>query len=768
MHLRISTRIRGVLAAIIGYAGILDAQSTEVFELAPFEVIGSPERSFALPGSNHLVTGPELDQLQIDDINDALRSLPGVYLREEDGFGLFPNISLRGVDGARSAKVTILEDGIPMAPAPYSAPSAYYAPTTGRMSGIEVLKGSSQVKFGPHTTGGVVSYLSTPVPANDRLSGRIQTSYGTDDDIRFHGYAGETMAYGEGGEIGALLEIYHRANEGFKTIDAAGDFAGSGDTGLERTDYQAKLSWTPSADSPHTFGFRAGYTDLDGDVTYLGLAESDFAAAPYRRYAASRFDNIQSRQSRFSVNHRWQLGESAELSTQVYANQFHRNWYKLNDIRDIDTDGDGVPESLEPGGSRVGMDLSAALAGSTPETAQGLEVLRGDRAGLLRIRANNRSYGAAGVQIQLNAVLGDGRVVHEFNLGGSFHHDYIRRFQWHDLARQETGGSWSDLTRSTPGSDGNRLQETDAFSLFINDRIVFDRFTVEPGIRYERLDQYYADYAGGDSGSGNLDVFAPGVGLTWRATEDSLLFAGIYRGYSLPGPRAAIRSGISEETSTALELGFRYAPDPVTHLEAVFFHTGFDDLIVIDNVGGAGSGNTENVGSVTTQGIEFAFETDLLRGQDDRAVPARLALTWTDATLDGDSRSPDAESIFAGGLDGNRLPYIPEWQLHASVGFDAGPWSAFLSANWIGERFSTASESTDLVNPVSGEPDARFGALDSHFLIDLSLNWQVSTDARIFLVADNLFDEVYIASRHPHGARPGAPQSLRAGIDWRF
>ena len=81
-----------------------------------------------------------IQKYNFDNINDILRNTPGVYSREETGFGQ-PNISIRGTATLRSTQINMLEDEINIAPAPYSAPDAYYSPLTHKMHAIEVLKG---------------------------------------------------------------------------------------------------------------------------------------------------------------------------------------------------------------------------------------------------------------------------------------------------------------------------------------------------------------------------------------------------------------------------------------------------------------------------------------------------------------------------------------------------------------------------------------------------------------------------------------------------
>lgn len=348
-------------------------KSTEASVLETVQVIGDTANVATIPGSATLIGTEDIRTQSYSDINRILRRVPGVYVREEDGYGLFPNISLRGVDTSRSAKVTLMEDGVLTAPAPYSAPAAYFTPSAGRMSGIEVLKGSSQIQYGPHITGGVVNYLSTPIPETGKAY--LKALYGSYNEIRTHGFVGKTVDT-DLGRFGYVLEGFFRETDGFKRIDKVPDFNDRDQTGFTQIEPMIKVMWEPKTDIYQRLEAKFGYSNLQADETYLGLSETDFEKDPFRRYSSSRFDNISTNQYRTYLRYFVSPTDNLDLITTGYYSQFHRNWFKLNDLRNI------------PG---VGnMDLSSALGGA--ENGQGLACLKGQLECTLRVRNNDRSY----------------------------------------------------------------------------------------------------------------------------------------------------------------------------------------------------------------------------------------------------------------------------------------------------------------------------------------------------------------------------------------
>jgi Fe(3+) dicitrate transport protein len=736
----------------------VDAKKIEPAQaLPPINVLGSREDAAALVGSGQYIDREDITRQGYDDIHRLLREIPGVYVREEDGYGLFPNISLRGVDPGRSAKVTLMEDGILTAPAPYSDQAAYYSPTAGRMAGIEVLKGSSQVRFGPHSTGGVINYLSTPIP--EARDGYIRSAYGSDNEFRNQAWVGETVESAGNGRFGYLVEIYQRSTDGFKELDGPLTRVGPGadGTGFSNIEPMIKLSWEPATALKQRFEFKYGYTDRNADETYLGLTAADFDANPYRRYAGSRFDNIATEHKRSYLRHSVAFSEATQLTTTAYYNEFHRNWFKIFGVND----GNG------------NVSLGAALA--DPARAQALAVLRGEAAGTLRYRNNNREYSLRGVESQLSQAFSTGSIRHRLHAGVRLHEDDIFRFQNNELFTQDDSGTITGHTIDAPGSQDNREASTRALAVWIEDEIRIGRLTLRPGVRIEDLDWDLQNFNSGSQADGGETYTTAGVGMNWEQRPGFNWFGGIYQGMSPPDPASGSddEDPAEEERSLSLEAGLRYSNGSGLSTEAVLFATRFDNLIVSGNLGASGTGDGGAVGKVDVYGLEYALRYDPLAVRDGTLqMPMFVSVTYTSAEIANDSNAGgDPESIFSGGRKGAELPYIPEWQATAGIGLRSGIWALDLQAQYVAETWATALNTVDeviLVDTDTLAPDARGGRIDSIFLVDLTASAQVHPRVKLFANVFNLLDNEYVVSRLPEGPRPGAPLTALIGIEARL
>lgn len=722
------------------------------------KVIGDPSKARDMPASaQYLDTGDIRDQTY-SDINRILRKVPGVNIREEEGFGLFPNISFRGVDTTRSAKITVMEDGVLTAPAPYSSPAAYFNPAGGRMSGVEVMKGGSQVKYGPHITGGVLNYLSTPIPEDGKAY--LKTIYGSYNEVRSHGYVGKTHDT-EFGRFGYLVEGFYRRSDGFKTIDSTAGYEGSDNTGFSQVEPMVRLMWEPNTEMYQRLEVKFGYSNMDADETYLGLSETDFRHDPYRRYAASRFDNIETEHFRGFARYFISPTDDLDIVTTAYYSEFARNWSKLNDLR---------------GGTPGNMSLSAALAGAN--NGLGLSCLRGELAAGqscgLRVRDNNREYYLGGVESVANYRFDLGETSHELSGGFRYHEDGEKRFQHQVTYQQGSGGviTGNNLGASDtlPGGQDNRRQDTRAYAFFLKDRIEFGNWGFTPGIRYEHLVQTNQNFNPGksnESGTSSLDMYAGGASLDYKFNEDLMVFGSVHKGFSPPGPQDAVVDGLTEESSNAYEIGMRYAQGAFS-AEVIGFYTQFENLLVIDSIGGTGADNNKNFGAVDSRGVEAAlnFDAGQAFGWGFRN-PYFVSFTYTDTEQLNDAASTNPNSIFSFGKKGNRVPYIPEYAVSFGSGIHFDKWGLDVTGNYVGETYTSASNTSLQVNG-NGDPDARFGKTDDYVIVDVSAYYQVTKGIKLLGGVQNANNEEYLVSRQPHGPRPGMPIFAYGGFELDF
>ena len=701
--------------------------------LSPFNVIGSKEDIPELEGTGTVLATTDLKPFFHTDVNEILREVPGVYLRGEEGYGLFPNISLRGVDSLRSAKVSILEDGIPSSPSPFSDPAAYYSPTAGRMSGFEILKGSGQMKFGPNTTGGIINYLSTPIPYEQKS--HFRASYGEHNERIAHAYSGGKNELGSG-KLGYLLEVFDHRIDGFKSINALGNAVG-GKAPVSKNDITIKLGY--EFWEGDYLEFKAGRTSLDADVSYIGLSQEDFAANPYQRYHNTKLDNMDSEQTRYYLRYLKEIDEGTTLKTTIFHNEFDRDWYKIGKVGVENNSTNSIEWKSIGKGAFASSNHINMLRGSGDMN----DTNSYSGQGQVKYKHNDRNYKNTGIQASISKQWEN----HIFELGGRYTKDhYTYKDYTEDIYNVSNAGdgtaslSYDSSTSSSKGTAKDRVSK--AWETYLTDEILLDRFTVSPGIRYTSVEYEYK----GAKRSVN-DVLA-GLGGTYDL-EEHLIFAGVHQGHALPGYSAAT-SNLEEEKSIGFEIGTRGSFTSVNY-EWAYFNTKIKDMIAVPSLASGLGDEARNIGEATIDGIELLLSGNLI-SEGSFSLPFSLATTFTNAKFDT-STGADSGDRYTGGLKGNKIPFVPEIQYNARLGVVFEHWSSYLNYHWQDDVYVDAANSSKI---------------DDYGTVDWSAFFDIKSGVTLFAKVTNLTDEKYATSDMPDGLRPGAPRVASLGMEFNF
>ncbi len=729
---------------------------SESFPLERIVVTGSKMKAAQIGGSAIYLDTADLEKFSYADVNRVLRQAPGVYLREEEGFGLRPNISIRGSYDDRNSKIALYEDGVLMAPAPYAAPSAYYFPAIGRMSGVEIVKGAGAIKYGPHTAGGTVHLFSTPIPDTvDNVSGKASLVAGEYGTLRGHGVAGGYTRLGAY-DLGVALETYQDRSNGFKELDNGGP------TGYGVEDYVGKIALrsNDAASIQQSLEFKYEYYQQRSDDTYLGLSMADFGVTPLRRYAGSQKDNMDVLHRTYQLTHNIGFGNGWGLTTVGYYTKTRRIWYKLQDVRNA---------------SGQNRSLSAVLSDpATSNNATAFAYLTGSDspAGALRVRNNDRKYNTKGVQSVLTKNLVTGGMEHALELSVRYHEDEEDRFQQDDRFTM-ANGTMVLSSAGMPGSNANQKDQARAWSFFFRDTIKWGDFNLTPGVRYENIvlkrTRYTSDDASAgrdnrgalrDASSESVDIWLPGVSATYKLGEGVSLLAGVHRGFTNPAPVSAGGTLAKPEQSTNWEAGVRYQ-DEVAQVSLIGFFNNYSNFIgtcTASSGGGCVIGDQFSGGRVQAKGIEFtaAYDAGPFLGGG-LSVPLSVAYTYSHATFRNDLNSfgPWGVNVVAG----DSLPNLPRHLLTVNAGVGQDGWRIDLTGNFTSVAYGTAG---------AGALDDPFNRIAPRVIFDLAGEVELAQNAALFASVENLFDKIYNVGIQPAGWRPGKPRTLMGGIRMQF
>ncbi|MFU8833166.1 MAG: TonB-dependent receptor family protein, partial [Wenzhouxiangella sp.] len=650
-------------------------------QLEPMTIVGTPEQAQLATGGATVVTERDLDRFEYTDIQRILRQVPGVSLQLEDGYGLRPNISIRGTASDRSSRITMLEDGVLIAPAPYAAPAAYYFPTAARLQGVEVLKGPAAILEGPYTTGGAVNFLSTRIPEGRR--GQAQVEAGSHGHLRGHAWYGNSND-----RYGFVVEGHEWRADGFQDIDRS-----SRDAGLNKSDYMVRLRTDLGAGGDHRLELKLRQAEETSNQTYFGLTDADFRADRNRRYGLSELDQINTDHEQVMLSYRGRFGDNISVRASAYNNDFSRDWFKTEAI-----DLDGSDNAQNFSGTSWFNVIQAVNRGQnignfTPGELQAILDGTADTAiGAIQIRNNARDYYARGVQGEVTIDFLTGAAAHELRVGLRVHEDQEDRLQRNSTYSQ-INGSLVLADRGLLGNAGNRIEDAEAIALWVYDSITIGRLTLSPGVRYESIDlkrTRYEDRVGRtddpssrdpsnlrDVRNNDLDVWIPGIGVRYALTRSINLIGGVSRGFSAPSsdPNA------DPERSTNYETGLRFN-NGRTFFEAMGFWNDYSNLVgACTTSSGANCqiGDLFSGDAARVRGLELAFRHDL-SSSPHFGLPLSVAYTWSD----GEFRSNLADSNFFGDAErGDPIPYLPEHEIYVSLGFEVSRWAVNASVSYV-------------------------------------------------------------------------------------
>ncbi|GAB4269835.1 MAG: TonB-dependent receptor family protein [Methylomicrobium sp.] len=679
-------------------------------ELPSLEIIGQSQTHLEhIPGSAFVVDKTTLERQGPLSTKDALRTVPGIHIVDEDVLGRRINIGIRGLDPRRSARTQLLEDGAPIQLAPYGDPSNHYIPTNKRIDRIEVLKGSGQFMYGPQTVGGAINFVSPAIP--EEFGGSVSAAGGNNGYYDTHLRLGGTL----NDFLGLSLDYIRQESNGNRS-------------GQDQEVDDLALKALIKIDDRQRLMLKGILTHEDARMGEAGMTSEMFRRNQRTNYL--RNDTFEVRRYAGQALYEFDISDTMQFSTNIYGNHMFRE-----SIRQANDSGqmNNCANRREP--------ISAEVAPSCGNEQR------------------PRTYNVFGIEPKLVFMHDAFGVQSETTLGIRGH------FEWADRERYVGNGGPRDTVRNTGLNNHgrNRYQDnsldTQALSFFAQNRFFIGDFTVTPGIRIEHYEQENINHVANLSEEYSRTEALPGIGVTYNGFDNVTLFAGVHRGFAPARiddvlSDTGVLNQVNPELSLNYEAGVRTTPIPGITAELTYFRIDFEDQIVNEIL--VDEDMWINAGNSVHQGMEtgFRLDSDQLFGTEYNYY-LTTSYTYTDAYFDSDVPS-------AAIVRGSRLPYTPEHLINANIGVET-PWGLDIrfGVQGISEQFA------DKENTVDETANGQKGLISGYTLYNVSANYKVAKGLDIFMNGYNLSDKKFIASRID-GIHPGQGFQMMGGFKWTF
>ncbi|MDP2101399.1 MAG: TonB-dependent receptor [Methylotenera sp.] len=734
--MRFKKRVIASLLPLV-FAQLAYAADPQSIELKAVTVTGIlPDKLESVPGSFSVVDEKELEARRPFSIKEALNTVPGVHIvTGEDPMSLGLNIGVRGLDPRRSSRTLLMEDGVPLFLAPYGDPAAHFSTPLQRLQRIEVVKGSGQILYGPQTIGGMINFVTKPVP-KDGFAGSVQAMAGNNDFTGLHANVGY------GGERGGIM-IDALQNKGDGVRD-------NHDFDMQEFTIKGQLNLTDR----QTLIAKVGHYEEDSHVTETGLGVVEYNEDRFQA-PTGKNDVFKHKRQSAQLQHIFQIDDTTKLSTQAYYVDTERaSFRQINDSGTL--------------GGRSVMDRCEGLGVATEANAE--------RCGG---RWRPREYTYWGVEPRLDFQHNLFGIKSDAVVGFRYHKEDIERNQFRGADPRFQSQSYAESFFGVNGGTGHRELvdiEVEAKSYYAQNTFNIGNWALTPGVRVEDLtiktDVKRAEGQPQNNAASNLTnnqtEVLPGFGVAWNGIQNTTVFAGVHKGFAPPRPdrdifatgaNNAVVSKVKPETSTNWEIGVRSKYFKGISFESTLFHTAFDDIVVEANGSFFNGGESEQTGVELAGRVDFGTIYDTshnvyLMGSYTNLFNAEFKKDGPKPGLNGD-----------GITDGGRLPYAPRHLASLNIGYQHPiGLDARFGVDYVSEQQPDAFARALAAGNLTGLS----GNIPAYTLLNASVNFKpVGSKATYFLSAHNLADKEYLVSRRD-GMFAGRERQVFGGIRYDF
>lgn len=692
--------------------------------------------TFEAPASVSVVTSEDIEEQSIQRADQALKDLPGVYVRAlgDNRPSNFSNtVTLRGIPGYYRTAVQV--DGFALNDA-FSGAVNWSSIPVEEIERIEVVSGPFSSLYGGNAMGGVINVI-TRKPEKREVS--IVAGMGS------NGYYKGGISYRDRfKDLGVSLHYDRQESDGYasdyvvksasagagtipvsgwvKTTDVYGDtvyiLGDKGDRSWWSDNADLKLTYDIDDDSKINFGlsYHAYETDYDyfnsylrdasGNVIYSGNIEINDGIAYNKTISEKDFLFGPNGQEITTATLGYETDVTSEVTAKLNASYSeYAYWYVSQSTG-----------ATVNGGAGTYTDIPSDR---TFASAQ-LEFPIGDRQFLV-----------AGVDINRN----------ELEKRTSTMYD------WHQ------NGVLDTLTYRSNGQS-----TTQAF--FIQDEIALaDAWNVYLGGRYD-----YWETSGVVEGFGtspyvltyperDTSHFSPKVSVVYLPTQKTTLRASVGKAFRAPtlsdlysswlssgGKLSQANPNLKPEKTTSWEIGLEQKFDTGTLLRTTYYENYLKDLIYTTDVSTLLS-EKRNAGRAEIKGIEIGITQKLFDG-----VEVFANYTYNDAIIVENASVPASV--------GKRVTYTPQKQANVGVTLREGKWNGSVTGNYVDE-ITTKDDNTDRYKNV-------YGGYESYVTVDAKIGYELVEGLKASFSVTNLFDETY----YQYYMTPG--RTLYGELSYRF